>query len=92
MPSITDYLLDLDKPQVYHLGMSLGLSVGRVKSMFASAIDNVAFLDEVITAWLQRVDQVDKRGIPSWRSLVAALRSKRVGQNGIANDIECKEL
>lgn len=92
LTSITDYLLDLDKSQVYHLGVTLGLSVGRMKSTYATAIDSIAFLDEVVTAWLQRADQVEQRGAPSWNTLVAALRNKRVGQNGIAHDIEIKEL
>ena len=73
---------------MYHLGISLGLSQGRVKSKFDSAHDTIVFLDEIIGAWLQRVDQVDEKGGPSWKTLVAALKSKRLKQTGIASSIE----
>jgi len=42
----------------------------------------------VISAWLQKVDQVEKRGAATWQRMVEALRDHRVGQNGIANKIE----
>ena len=45
------------------------------------------FLDNVITAWLNKVDDVTKNGTPSWSTLVAALRNPRIGQMGIANKI-----
>ena len=32
--------------------------------------------------------QVEQRGIPSWDTLAKALRHPRLGQNGIASDIE----
>ena len=50
--------------------------------------DSETFLDDVISAWLQKVDQVEKRGAPTWQRMVEALRDRRVGQNGIANKIE----
>ena len=81
---VTDYLVELDKTHIYHLGLVLGLNQPRVKGMK----DSETFLDDVILAWLQRVDQVEKRGAPAWQRLVEALRHRRVGQNGIANKIE----
>ena len=47
----------------------------------------VTFHDDVIAAWLRREDYVQTRGVPSWRSLVAALRDPIIGQNGIAETI-----
>ena len=85
MIEITDYLLELDKTHVYHLGLVLGLSHHRVKQMK----DSETFLDDMITAWLHKVDQV---GIPTWQRLVEALRHKRVGQTGIASEIEKDKL
>jgi len=81
---ITDYLVKLDKTHIYHLGLVLGLNLPRVKGMK----DSETFLDDVISAWLQKVDQVEKRGTPTWQRMVEALRHHRVGQNGIANEIE----
>ena len=85
MIEITDYLFELDKTNIYHLGLVLGLSHHQVKEMK----DSETFLDDMIAAWLQKVDQV---GIPTWQKLVKALRHKRVGQTGIANKIEKDKL
>ena len=82
---ITDYLLRLDKPSIYHLGVVLGLSHHRMKEIK----DSETFLDDMIAAWLQKVDQV---GVPTWQRLVKALRHRRVGQTGIANEIEKDKL
>ena len=82
---ITDYLIELDKTHIYHLGLVLGLSHHRVKGMK----DSEMFLDDMITAWLQKVDQVE---VPTWQRLVKALRHKRVGQTGIASEIENDKL
>ena len=82
---ITDYLFELDKTHIYHLGLVLGLSHHRVKQMK----DSETFLDDMIAAWLQKVDQVE---VPTWQRLVKALRHKRVGQTGIASEIENDKL
>ena len=82
---ITDYLFGLDKTHIYHLGVVLGLSQQRVKAME----DSKTIHDDMITAWLQRVDHV---GVPTWQRLVKALRHRRVGQTGIANEIEKDKL
>ena len=92
LPSVTEYLLDLYKAQVYHLAISLGLSRTRAKNLRDSSHETISFLDDVITAWLQRVDQVDERGGPTWRTLVDALRSRRLGHNGIADKIEREQV
>ena len=82
---ITDYLFKLDQTHIYHLGVVLGLSHHRVKRMK----DSETFLDDMIAAWLQKVDQVEA---PTWQRLVKALRHKRVGQTGIASAIEKDKL
>ena len=82
---ITDYLLRLDKPSIYHLGVALGFSHHRMKEIK----DSETFLDDMIAAWLQKVDQV---GVPTWQRLVKALRHRRVGQTGIASEIEKDKL
>ena len=68
---------------MYILGQVLGLTQRKVENMKESDI----FLDKVIAAWLRREDHVEKRGMPTWRTLVKALRHPRIGQNGLANDI-----
>jgi len=80
---ITEYLIDLEKTDVYNLGLVLGLSQRKV----AAKMDSKTFLDDIITAWLRKEDQVIKRGEPSWTVLVSALKHRRVGQTGIASTI-----
>ena len=85
MIEITDYLFELDKTHIYHLGLVLGLSRHRVKEME----DSKTFLDDMIAAWLKKVDQV---GAPTWQKLVEALKHWRLGQIGIASEIEKDKL
>ena len=85
---ITDYLFELDKTDIYNLGLVLGLSQRRVKAMMNSE----TFLDDMISAWLQRIDLVEKRGVPTWHGLVEALRHRRVGETSIASEIEKDKL
>ena len=85
---ITNYLTTLDKNNIYKLALVLGLSEHRAKSM----INSGTFLDDVVVAWLQKTDQVMKRGVPTWRQLVEALKDKTVGQNGVASTIAKDKL
>ena len=78
----------MDKTHIYNLGLVLGLTQARVKAKK----DSDTFLDDVITAWLRREDKVSEKGEPSWTVLVNALKHRRVGQTGIANDIEKNKL
>ena len=80
---ITNYLLPLEKTHIYNLGLVLGISQRKTKAM----MDSSTFLDDVITAWLRREDQVKKKGEPSWTVLVKALEHPRVGQCGISQNV-----
>ena len=84
LADITVYLHPLGRTAVIHLGLVLGLDYNRLRPL----IDSPGFLTEMLAGWLQRVDQVQKAGVPTWRRLVEALRDPRVGQNGIASEIE----
>ena len=50
------------------------------------------FLDDMIYAWLKKEDQVRERGVPTWETLVMALRHRRVNQTGVAEKIETEKL
>ena len=54
--------------------------------------DSETFLNDVVEAWIQKTDQVIKRGVPTWQRLVEALKDKTVGQNGIASIIATDKL
>ena len=81
---ITDQLMELDKFQIYNLGLVLGLAHRRVVDLRENSSTNLAFLDAVVLHWLQRVDRVKE---VSWEALVKALLHQRLGQTGIATSI-----
>ena len=83
LAEVTNYLLDLQHDDIYNLGLTLGLYQPHLKNMKTSE----TFRDDVIAAWLQKEDQVLKMGIPTWETLVKALRHPRVNQTGLANKI-----
>ena len=69
---------------MYNLGLVLGLTQTKLKMMR----DSDTFRDDVIAAWLRKEDYVkEESGEPSWTVLVRALRHRRVGQRGIADEI-----
>ena len=80
---ITNYLLDFTHIDVYNLGLTLGLSQPHVKNMR----DSDTFRDDVIASWLQKEDHVIKRGDPTWKTLVRALRERRVNKTPVADEI-----
>ena len=84
LAEITVYLHLLGRTAIFNLGLVLGLNYSRLKSL----IESSNFLNKMLAGWLQRVDQVQKVGVPTWRRLEEALRDLRVGQNGIASKIE----
>jgi len=73
----------MEKTHIYHLGLVLGLTRATLKEM----MESTTFLEDVIAAWLQKEDNVNEKGKPSWTVLINALKHPRVGQTGIANDI-----
>ena len=64
------------------LGEGLGLNGKELRKRMISD----TFLDDLVGDWLERKYRVDEVGKPTWRKLVEVLR--KVGQNGLANDIE----
>ena len=66
------------------LGEGLGLNGKELRKRMISD----TFLDDLVGDWLERKYRVDEVEKPTWRKLVEVLR--KVGQNGLANDIEKK--
>ena len=81
---ITDYLMNLNKSDIYNLGLVLGISHRRVVNWKENCRSNQEFLDEVVGSWLQKENRVKD---VSWKALVEALRHPRLGHNGIATSI-----
>ena len=76
------------KNDIYNLGLTLGLYYPRLTKMK----DSETFRDDVIAAWLQKEDQVTKQRVPTWETLVKALRHPKVNQFGVAKKIETEKL
>ena len=77
---VANYLRTLPKEEVIRLGLAFGLSYRKLQNMQQHP-------DDMVDAWLRKEDDVyEKSGAPTWMSLIAAL--KKIGQNGIAQDIE----
>ena len=88
LEDICSYLQPLDKTAVINLGLVLGLDYHRLNDM----MDTPTFLQDMVAAWLQRVDHVELTGVPRWKRLAEALRDPRVGQNGAAYNIKLDKL
>ena len=73
----------MSKAQITTLGIVLGLEFTKLRDK----INSETFHLDTIHAWLQKEDNVAKKGNPTWRTLVHALNSKGVGQAGIAANI-----
>ena len=73
----------MEKAHIYNLGLVLGLKQMKLKALK----DSDSFLDDTISAWLRKEDQVTEKGDPSWTVLINALKHPRVGQSGIADKI-----
>ena len=76
----------LQKSEIHNLGLVLGISFKRLKSMEQSEI----FLSEMINSWLTQVDYVPSKGRPSWERLAEALNDSTVRQTGLAQNILSK--
>ena len=83
MVDISAYLDKMENAKILKLGVALGLDYIKLKNNMNSEM----FLFDTIHAWLQKEDEVMKRGNPTWRTLVNALNSKGVGQTGMATEI-----
>ena len=84
-----EYLIGLGKPEIYKLGLVLGLSHTKLKA----GMDSDTFLNDIIAAWLQKEDYVKKKKEePSWTTLVIALKHSTLKQEGIANKIAQDKL
>ena len=68
------------------LGIHLGLSPNRLKEIKAAQNDFGQCLNECLKAWIDQVDNVKKKGGPTYYALIMALQ--KIGQNRTANGID----
>ena len=82
---VSEYLIHLNKDQIFQLALVLGLHAVPTLDKIR---DTPNFLNDMLAAWLRGQDDVNKRGGHTWGALVKALRHASVTQNEIANKIE----
>ena len=76
-------LNSLDRDNLKALFEELGLYETTLKNKYS---DNaVAYLDDLVSSWIQARDDVLERGGPTWENLKSAL--KKLGHNGIAMEV-----
>ena len=74
----------------FPLGLNLGLLDPTLKEIKQNNNDRAALcLRECLSKWLQRADNVDKRGGATWDTLIEALKGAGVQENAAADGI-CK--
>lgn len=78
---VSTYLTDLNRDQVEQLGLALGLTRPTLNRMGTRT-----FLNDMLSCWLQGMDNVMENGGHTWQSLCNGL--KKVGQGGIASQIK----
>ena len=77
-------LIDISH-QWYDLGLQLKLTEGTLETIKSDNHENAQHcLRKVLSTWLK----IDPR--PSWQTLCAALRSRTVGAEKLASDLEAK--
>ena len=91
MVTVRGYLIDLDKEQIHTLGLILGLHRGTLSNKY-EGFSKVNYLDDVLTAWFRKQDDVERRGVPSWATLATTLEDQQLRQNGIASKIRKERL
>ena len=85
LQEVSEYLHLLKRNQIVQLGVVLGLCQ-------VPTLDDLNYtgtpLVDMLAAWLQGKDDVNKRGGHSWRALVKALKNPLVKQYEIADKIQ----
>lgn len=75
----------------FPLGLNLGLLAPTLEEIRQNNNDKAGpCLTECLTKWLQRTDDVDKKGGATWETLIKALKGAGVEENAAADGI-CKQ-
>ena len=91
LTTASEYLSTLtDKTDLQALGMALGLSLKTLRGY--KKLSAPEYCKALIEDWINEKDGVKECGGATWSSLVNALRSEEVSQNGIAAKIEAEQM
>ena len=73
-----EYVVDLNNQKFKALGLQLGLLQPTLDKL-TDATCPAEYGQAVMQKWLERVDNVMERGVPTWSTLANALMKKTVG-------------
>ena len=79
-----EVLEGLDKERTKRLGLRLGLSPRTVNNTFSNSTES-QYHEDILRAWMNAVDDVNKKGGPSWNNLYRALEDD--GMSGFAERV-----
>ena len=65
----------------------MGLTLGISHTCLMGVKESEFFLNQMVQFWLSEVDNVSKKGTPSWKVLADVLKHPMIGQNGLAQKI-----
>ena len=82
--SVLEGLVDVSEKWFY-IGLCLKLKPGILNGIKANQSNILDRMCEMLQEWLK-----NSTSPPTWKALVAALRSKKVGENQLANELEQK--
>ena len=74
----------------FELGLCLGLYVTTLDTIRYDFKYSSRRLEECLAKWLERSDNVDQFGAPTWTSLVSAL--EKIGEMAVANSIRMEKI
>ena len=76
--------------QWFQLGIHLGLYITTLQIIEKEFRDSSRCLEECLAKWLERRDNVDQFGAPTWTSLVSAL--EKMSEMAVADSIRMEKI
>ena len=80
---------NFDSTCYVNLGLYLGLLNPTIKAVKSRCRDDSeSCLRECLVRWLEKADEVEEKGGPTWYALIKALRSRSINQVAVADAID----
>ena len=86
---VRQLLPNLNKEQLKHIGIRLGLAHDTVNNYYESSVDK--YCCEMLRAWISERDNVIDRGGATWQNLKKALQAEGLSRHAEKMEVEYKE-
>ena len=84
---VMEYVYNLNHSTFKKLGLQLGLHEATLNRL-SDETGSEGYGMKVMSAWLNRLDSVDRKGKPTWATLARALKHKMVGCSVLGEQIK----